>query len=119
LKAPKKAPKAELDEEDKAFQEKQKAGVYPAAYAARSYTNHNNRCKGKVRAGGKSLGEEGASQYWQSGYQEERKEMSDSTIWSVVLEMVEQSIFLENTALMALRGYKAEHGIGQCMALGV
>jgi hypothetical protein len=26
LKAPKKAPKAELDEEDKAFQEKQKAG---------------------------------------------------------------------------------------------
>jgi len=28
LKAPKKAPKAELDDEDKAFQEKQKAGVY-------------------------------------------------------------------------------------------
>jgi hypothetical protein len=27
LKAPKKAPKGELDEEDKAFQEKQKAGT--------------------------------------------------------------------------------------------
>jgi hypothetical protein len=28
LKAPKKAPKGELDEEDKAFQEKQKAGPF-------------------------------------------------------------------------------------------
>jgi Translation machinery associated TMA7 len=31
LKAPKKAPKGELDEEDKAFQEKQKAGKFLSA----------------------------------------------------------------------------------------
>jgi hypothetical protein len=47
LKAPKKAPKAELDEEDKAFQEKQKAGMYPIAYVPWSHTNHNDRCEGK------------------------------------------------------------------------
>jgi hypothetical protein len=34
LKAPKKAPKAELDEEDKAFQEKQKAGMFAGVYAS-------------------------------------------------------------------------------------
>jgi hypothetical protein len=33
LKAPKKAPKGEMDEEDKAFQEKQKAGMTLTAYA--------------------------------------------------------------------------------------
>jgi hypothetical protein len=47
LKAPKKAPKGELDEEDKAFQEKQKAGMLAGAYAAQAHTNHANRCKGK------------------------------------------------------------------------
>ena len=47
LKAPKKAPKADLDDEDKAFQEKQKAGVYMMTHIVRSRTDHYNRCKGK------------------------------------------------------------------------
>ena len=34
LKAPKKAPKGEMDEEDKAFQEKQKAGSFSKAHTS-------------------------------------------------------------------------------------
>ena len=47
MKAPKKAPKGELDEEDKAFQEKQKAGMIAGVYASQAQTYHTNRCKGK------------------------------------------------------------------------
>jgi len=37
LKAPKKAPKGEMDDEDKAFQEKQKAGMFNHAEKHHGY----------------------------------------------------------------------------------
>lgn len=59
MKAPKKAPKAELDEEDKAFQEKQKAGMYPIAYAPRSHTNITTDAKAKAELAAKASGKKG------------------------------------------------------------
>lgn len=47
LKAPKKAPKGELDEEDKAFQEKQKAGMVIPSYYNDCKLILPNRCKGQ------------------------------------------------------------------------
>jgi hypothetical protein len=59
LKAPKKAPKGELDEEDKAFQEKQKAGMYQESMHLRLMLIIPTDAKAKAELAAKASGKKG------------------------------------------------------------
>jgi hypothetical protein len=59
LKAPKKAPKAELDDEDKAFQEKQKAGVYSVPMHVKVILIIKTDAKAKAELAAKASGKKG------------------------------------------------------------
>lgn len=59
MKAPKKGPKAELDDEDKAFQEKQKAGMLLQSATTTSRLISSADAKAKAELAAKAKGSKG------------------------------------------------------------
>lgn len=91
LKAPKKETK-ELDEDEVAFKEKQKAGMFDCAVVVRFLCGQSltglgyHRCESEEGIYGKGQGQ-GTSEYWKPGYQEVREEINvDTHDWSFCQE---------------------------------